>query len=106
MNLSEQDWQDMASVFRAGSVRAAGWEMNTAMQQHAEILEAQAVQCETIAWERALPRPGRQPLSHEHVHDHGLARHIHRHSHPFDSLDHGHDHEPGRGPVAMRGGEL
>ena len=65
--MNVKDWQDLASVFRAGAERAFGWSHNAAMQQHAEILETQADRCDAIARER----DGYPMVTHEHYTAHG-----------------------------------
>lgn len=52
MAMTWKDWQDLASVYRAGADRARQWEFNADRQQDAEVLEAQAKRCEEIAEER------------------------------------------------------
>jgi hypothetical protein len=108
MTMTPRDWRDLASVYRAGSVRAGGWAMNTAMRQHAEILEAMAVRCEALAWRGGMSE---KPLKHWHVHGHLDGPHSHRHvhapgEHGRDIDDHGHGHEPEREVRSLRTGEL
>lgn len=104
MAMDVKDWQDLASVFRAGAGRARGWVWNSDRQQDAEILDAQADRCDEIARER----DGNPPAVHEHPHAHtGLdgqrLRHQHKHAHGRGRTDHdldpvGHWHE--RDPFA------
>lgn len=99
--MDAQDWQDLASVFRAGAERARGWSHNTAMQLQAEVLDTQADRCDEIARDR----DGNPPVVHTHYHLHGTGsgRRLHRHKHAHDRgrTDHdehpaGHWHEPER----------
>lgn len=101
MAMNVKDWQDMASVFRAGAGRARGWFLNSDRQQDAEILDAQADRCDEIARER----DGYPPAVHEHPHTHagagqgGPLRHRHEHEHLVGETEHnGHWHE--RDPFA------
>jgi hypothetical protein len=104
MAMDSKDWQDLASVYRAGADRARGWTFNGDRQQDAEILDAQAGRCEEIARER----DGNPPVVHDHPHRHiSLAGkqllHQHRHAHGRARTDHdpdpaGHQHE--RDPFA------
>lgn len=93
--MTPQDWTDLASVFQAGSDRARSWSHNSAMQQHAEILEAQADRCEEIA--RDLD--GNPPVEHTHYHWHGQGSRKYHHRHPHghaagETAHDGHEHEP------------
>lgn len=95
MAMNVKDWQDMASVFRAGAGRARGWVLNSAMQQQAEVLDAQADQCMEIARDR----DGNPLVTHIHYHEHGIgpARQLHRHVHEHaagETAHEGHWHEP------------
>jgi hypothetical protein len=93
MAMDVKDWQDLASVFRAGAGQARGWVLNSAMQQHAGILDAQADRCDEIARER----DGNQPVVHEHGHAHtgpDGQRLSHRHKHEHAAGEHGHDPAP------------
>lgn len=102
--MSAEDWQDLASVFRAGAGRARGWSLNSAMQQQAEVLDAQADRCGEIARDR----DGNPPVVHEHTHHHmrgdgQQVTHWHKHAHGRGRTDHdpdpvGHWHE--RDPFA------
>jgi hypothetical protein len=103
--MNAQDWANLASVFRAGQERAAGWSSNTAMIQHAAILEAQADRCEAIAREL----DGFPPVEHDHYHVHltdGTHSYTHAHAHAHGQGENGHDagddggheHEPA-GPL-------
>jgi hypothetical protein len=98
--MDAQDWRDLGSVHRAGAARARSWSHNTALQQHAAILEAQADRCDEIARER----DGNPPVTHEHEHYHERPdghpgiRHRHAHAHGRGRADHqpdpvGHRHE-------------
>lgn len=98
MAMSWLDWNDLASVYRAGADRARGWSHNSGMQQHAEILEAQADRCDEIARERQ----GNPPVTHTHGHYHGEGHStlLHRHPHDHaagDTVHDGHEHEPAAG---------
>lgn len=89
MAMDVKDWQDMASVFRAGAERARGWEFNAGRQQDAEILDAQAGRCEEIAREQ----DGNPPVVHEHPHLHTgpdgrRLQHWHKHAHGRGRVDH------------------
>ena len=88
-----KDWSDLASVYRAGAKRARGWVLNSAMQQHAEVLETQADRCDEIARER----DGNPLVVHEHYHYYGQGRdrvlHLHKHEHAAGETG----HEPGTG---------
>jgi hypothetical protein len=55
------DWEDLASVYRAGADKARGWVMNIDRQQEAEVLAAMADRCLTLA----LRRPGELPARQE-----------------------------------------
>jgi len=110
--MDAQDWQNLGSVFRAGSERARGWCFNSDRQPDADIAEAQAGQCEEIAREL----DGNPAIVHDHGHFHDGAngdtghryRHAHAHSHGDGDGDgdgeNGHEgasgrrHEP-RGPL-------
>ena len=104
--MDAQDWADLATVYRAGARRAAGWCFNADRQQDAEILEAQADRCEEIARER----DGNPPVEHYHDHLHtspdgkNQLRHRHPHGHSEGETEHeGHEHSehgPGRDPFA------
>jgi len=104
MAMDSKDWQDLASVYRAGAERASGWSHNSAMQIHAEVLMTQADRCAEIARER----DGNPPVVHDHPHQHTgpggkQLRHQHRHAHGRARTDHdpdpaGHKHE--RDPFA------
>lgn len=95
MTMSVKDWQDLASVYRAGAERAFGWSHNSAMQIQAEVLDYQAARCDEIARER----DGNPLVSHEHYHWHerdgGRIIHLHKHDHAAGETAHeGHWHEP------------
>jgi hypothetical protein len=104
MSMDSRDWQDFASVYRAGAERAAGWSHNTAMVQHTAVLERQADRCEEIAPDR----DGNPPVVHDHDHFHTdpddpqhRLRHHDRHSHGRGQTEHtggvsGHAHDGGR----------
>ena len=86
MPMDVKDWQDLASVYRAGAGRARGWSHNSAMQQQAEVLDAQAGRFDEIARER----DGNPPAVHEHPHAHMGP--------DGQRLSHQHKHAHGRGP--------
>lgn len=101
MAMDVKDWQDMASVYRAGAGRASGWGHNSAMQQQAEVLDAQADRCDEIARER----DGYPLVSHDHPHLHidpGSGRRLqHRHKHEHLAGETAHeDHWHKRDPFA------
>lgn len=86
--MDARDWEDLASVYRAGAHRARGWVMNLDRQQDADILDAQADRCEEIARERK----GWPAVTHTHYHeDVDGTRHRHEHSHPSGN----NTHDPG-----------
>jgi hypothetical protein len=96
MPMDSKDWQDLASVYRAGAGRARGWSLNSDRQQDAEILDAQADRCDEIARER----DGYPLVSHDHPHLHtdpGSGQrlsHRHKHTHNVGKVAHnGHRHE-------------
>jgi hypothetical protein len=89
MAMSADDWQDLASVYRAGAERARGWAYNDDAQRDAQVLDAQADRCEEIARER----DGNLPVVHDHDHLHTAPdgqrlRHRHEHSHGRGRADH------------------
>ena len=102
MAMDSKDWQDLASVYRAGADCARGWVFNNDMQIHAEILDTQADRCEEIARER----DGYPPVVHDHPHTHTgpdgrqiIHRHRHAHGrgktdHDLDPVGHKHDRDP------------
>jgi hypothetical protein len=100
MPMSAEDWSDLGRVFRAGAGRARGWVFNNDMQQQAEILDAQADQCEEIARER----DGYPLVLHDHRHEHtgpDGQRISHRHWHEHEAGGTGHDGHPhARDPFA------
>ena len=51
--MNEMDWRRMARVYRAGAKCARQWDFNTCKQQDADILTAQARECDNIADELA-----------------------------------------------------
>ncbi len=50
--MTPRDWTDLARVYRAGATRARGWTYNHDAQREAEVLDAQADECDLIAAER------------------------------------------------------
>ena len=59
--MNSRDWQDMASVYRAGADKSRQRVMNIDRCQEAEVLGAMADRCEEVArsknWELPLLRP-------------------------------------------------
>jgi hypothetical protein len=47
--MTSQDWQDLASVYRAGADESRQWVYNASRKQDADVLDAQAGRCEEIA---------------------------------------------------------
>jgi hypothetical protein len=52
MSMSPRDWQDLASVYRAGAERSRAWAPDMSRLQEAEALDAMAQRCHEIAAER------------------------------------------------------